>query len=268
MGVGPSRNRTPSAPAVPYGPPVTTIPPYNIARPPPTAGLNPSRLNSQDQRQLEQAYLTIQRLQNQGAMQQPLLPLQPSQPPMMMPPAPFPGSSTGGYPPPSPILQRLAGPSSFPSGPMNSSGIRDNDYAAIANISGLNPADVALLHREYVNVTRSGSHRLDRVVFRQLLREAMIEANNENIDRAIENIFVTVDRNHDGFIDFPEFVGAFRDILKGPQSEQSNYLVQQAIPNLINEQYRVTNANPMYAPVTLVQQPAPMVCTSPTPIVF
>lgn len=234
------------------------MPPYSISRPPsPGMPPNASPLTQRQQRQLRDAYDTINKLQNQLALQTggPMPP--PYGPPVMNPPMPYPRSPLNSYPPPSPLLQRLTGrpPMSYPGGSMNnSSAFRDTDYAAIANIAGLNPADVALLHREYSNLTRGGIHRLDRVVFRQLLREAMIEANSENVDRAIENIFVSIDRNHDGFIDFPEFIGAFRDILKGTHGEADNYLLQQGIPDLISEQRR--------------NQQAPIVYSSPSPLVL
>jgi hypothetical protein len=178
----------------------------------------------------------------------------------MNPPLPYSGSpmmSQTSYPPPSPLLQRITGQSSYPYSQQMAiagDGYRDTDYAAVANIAGLNPGDVALLHREYINLTRGGMNKLDRVVFRQLLRDAMIEANNENVDRAIENIFVSIDRNHDGFIDFPEFVGAFRDTLKGVPIDPQSYLAQYALPELINEQVR-GNSNIIPQPLTFLQQP-------------
>jgi len=102
--------------------------------------------------------------------------------------------------------------------------LRNIDYLAYANLSGLKPADVAILHREFTNLSRGD--KLDRVVFRQLLREAVADINNEQIDRTIEDMFVRIDRNHDGWIDFPEFVGAFKEILKGNPHDPDSLLGQ------------------------------------------
>ena len=143
-------------------------------------------------------------------------------------------------------------------------GFRETDYAAVANISGLNPSDVALLHREYVNLTRGGTNKIDRVVFRQLLRESMIEANNENIDRAIENIFVHIDRNRDGFIDFPEFIGAFRDLIRGNSLDPLNSLAQTflpAAPPPAQTPMVYNGPNPLV--VSLDQNSSPYVINSP-----
>lgn len=134
---------------------------------------------------------------------------------------------------------------------MGGGGYRDTDYAAVANIAGLNPNDVALLHREYMTLTRGGSSKIDRTIFRQLLRDVLLEANNEHIDRAIENMFVTIDRNHDGFIDFPEFVGAFKDVLKGAPSDPFSHISEYGYPDILTEQLRASGvgsgiaANPM-----------------------
>jgi hypothetical protein len=226
---------------------------------------NASPLNQRQLRKLDEANRTILNLQNQVAAMQrgsgPGIPSFPyGGPPIMNPSLPYPGSpmmSQASYPPPSPLLQRLTGQSSYPYAQkmaIAGDGYRDTDYAAVANIAGLNPGDVALLHREYISLTRGGMNKLDRVVFRQLLRDAMIEANNENVDRAIENIFVSIDRNHDGFIDFPEFVGAFRDTLKGVPIDPQSYLAQYAVPELINEQIR-GNSNIIPQPFTFLQQP-------------
>jgi len=251
MGGGLSRPKQPNVPIpryYPQGPPTPPmsvypstppVPPYNISRPgsPIMPNMIGSQaLNSRQQRKLEDAQRTILNLQNQMAMMR--------QSQMGPPPMPYSGSPTMGqssYPPPSPLLQRYSGQYPYPypqQPPIIPGGYRDSDYAAVANIAGLNPADIALLHREYTNLTRGGMNKIDRVVFRQLLREAMVEANNENIDRAIENIFVSIDRNHDGFIDFPEFVGAFRDILRGIPVDPQNFVASQAIPDLLNEQLR------------------------------
>lgn len=243
MGGFGSRSRQSQVPFPPLYPrgntaqPYTGIPSSPSSLPPsiygPPMGPGASPLSRRQQKQLEEANRTIQNLQNQMmAMQQrtagpPIInPYSSSLPPLSSsPPPPPPGS----YRPPSPLLQQLASQPPPPYGaPPSAAGFRDTDYAAIANISGLNPNDVALLHREYVNLTRGGLNKIDRVVFRQLLRESMIEANNENIDRAIENIFVHIDRNRDGFIDFPEFIGAFRDLLRANAPDPLSYLNQPA----------------------------------------
>lgn len=277
MGGGLSRNKKSKAALPPYGQPGSSIPPYNISRPssPSMAGVGgpgSSPYTRKQQRELEDAYRKIQKLQTQIAMQSgggymggpPITNLPP---PILYSSSPT--NQIGGYPPPSPLLQRFVGQSSFPYQqqiPMGNIGIRDTDYAAVANISGLNPNDVALLHREYINLTRGGTNKLDRVIFRQLLREAMIEANNENVDRAIENVFVSIDRNHDGFIDFPEFIGAFRDILKGSLNDPQSYLSQNALPNLlINEQLRA-NSN-VLSPLSHIQQ-SPIVYNGTNPLVI
>lgn len=197
--------------------------------PPYSTGSSP--LSRRQQKQLEEANKTIQNLQTKMmAMQQrtgppPIISPYPTPPSPPLPPPP------SVYRPPSPLLQQLAAQANSPyaAGPY-AMGFRETDYAAVANISGLNPTDVALLHREYVNLTRGGTNKIDRVVFRQLLRESMIEANNENIDRAIENIFVHIDRNRDGFIDFPEFIGAFRDLIRGNSLDPLNSLAQNFLP--------------------------------------
>jgi hypothetical protein len=271
MGIGQQSRPQPTVPIPQYpqqGPVYPQPPPYNISRP-----VNPvmpvgddmAMLNRKQIKQLEEANRTIQNLQNQmAAMQR-----------SGMGTPPFYGDSPlmnaqNSYPPPSPLLQRFSGYSQYPyqqQMPFGGGGAyRDTDFLAVANIAGLNPADVALLHREYMSLTRGGMNKIDRVVFRQLLREAMIEANNENIDRAIENIFVGIDRNRDGFIDFPEFIGAFRDLLKG---------YQNALPDLINDQIRGNSFNPQLLssgqitsiPSPITQQ-SPIVYNGPSPLII
>ena len=213
---------------------------------------NASPLSRRQQQQLDEAYRTIQSLQNQMAsMQRPGgAPATYNSPPMINQPP--------GYRPASPLLQQLAGqsppysPFQQGSSSAGNSLFRENDYSAVANIAGLNPADVALLHREYLTLTRGGTNKIDRVVFRQLLRESFVEANSENIDRAIENIFIGIDRNRDGFIDFPEFIGAFRDLLRG-----NNPFDAFNLPEMSNN-----NNNNNYAP----QQP--LVYSGNSPLVI
>lgn len=207
----------------------------------PPSGGTASPLSRRQQQQLEDAYRTIQNLQNQMANMQ----RSNSAPPIINRPA-------------SPLLQQLTGQSppygAYPQGspPLGGNSLfRETDYSAVANIAGLNPGDIALLHREYLTLTRGGTNKIDRVVFRQLLRESFVEANSENIDRAIENIFIGIDRNRDGFIDFPEFIGAFRDLLRG------------------NNPFDSINAfNPQeYAQPSQQQQP-PMVYSGNSPLVI
>jgi len=265
MGSNISRPKQPNVPIPRYypqgppTPPMSGFPPYNISRSPSPlmpGMVDPTTLNRRQQRKLQEAQRTINGLQNEMAMMQrgrmgtpppmpygpPPMPYGPPSMPYGPPPMPYSRSPTMGrpsYPPPSPILRRYSGYHPYPQQmPMGQGAYRDSDYAAVANIAGLNPADIALLHREYTNLTRGGTSKIDRVVFRQLLREAMVEANNENVDRAIENIFISIDRNHDGFIDFPEFVGAFRDILRGVPNDPQQFSASHGLPDLINDQFR------------------------------
>lgn len=268
MGGGAGRQKPPNVPFPQIGQQGNAYPPFTIARPnsPSMMGMGAGPpLNPREQQRLNEAFQTIQSYQNRTGMMQGN-PNYTSPPIMNAPPPPY--NNPNAYPPPSPLLRRLSGPSPLypypPSNPVGSRAFRDTDYAAVANISGLNPTDVALLHREYMNLTRGGYNKLDRVVFRQLLREAMIEANNENVDRAIENIFVSIDRNHDGFIDFPEFIGAFRDILKSSSSEYA----QQINADLFNELRPIPYLPQVQQPAQVISIPAQAIQQQQQPLVY
>jgi hypothetical protein len=178
--------------------------------------------------------------------------------PPVMPYGGYPGGAPPIMPygtPPSPLLQHFGGMYSHQQQPMMGGGggggvatYRDTDFGAIANIAGLNPADVALLHREFMNLTRGGTSKIDRVIFRQILRDVLLQANNEQVDRVIENMFITIDRNHDGFIDFPEFVGAFKDVLKQGPSDPQSYFEEHVVPDVLSEQLRASGVGSGIAP--------------------
>ncbi|UJR37967.1 hypothetical protein I4U23_030651 [Adineta vaga] len=288
MGGGSSRRRKPNTPIPSYAPGLGGSP--GISRPGNsvvTGVGNPTGINPNQQRDLMQAQQTIANLTNQlNAYQRNAsggMPIQqmpygnysgPSGTPPMMPYGTPPQMGYGtppmmpygspSYAPPSPTLQHFAGqnpyPYPYPSPPMpRANGYRDTDFAAIANISGLNPGDVALLHREYMNLTRGGINKIDRVIFRQILRDVLLEANNEHVDRAIENMFVTIDRNRDGFIDFPEFIGAFKDVLKGNVSDAPNYFQDDVYPDILGSQLRAAGVGSGVASqsVARIQQAAP-----------
>ena len=256
MGGIASRRKPPNASGPQYSATGGGQPPYSIARPGNQMYAGASPFSAKQQRDLEQATRTIQNLQQQvasiqrgGAGGSPPLPYFPPYdgPPII--------NQQSSYRPPSPLLQQLTGQGSY-----NPGGYRDSDFVAVANIAGLNPVDIALLHREYVGLTRGGTNKIDRVVFRQLLRDVMIEANHESIDRAIENMFISIDRNRDGFIDFPEFVGAFRDVLKGSTPGAQNYLPQSTgFADTLNEQLRanVIGPNISSAPMTYIRSASP-----------
>ncbi|CAF0773373.1 unnamed protein product [Adineta ricciae] len=303
MGGGSSRRKQPivplpSLPNYPqqYPPPSSVLlPPPRPASPVMTGLTGPSSLNRRQLRQYEEAQRTIQNLQSQMYRGRSPSPRSYGGPPLvnasgpsygapypLSPPPLFYGGNRPGTPPPSPILHRMSYPYPHAS-PFGYRGYRDSDYAAVANISGLNPADIALLHREYLNLTRGGLTKIDRVVFRQLLREALVDANNENIDRAIENIFIAIDRNHDGFIDFPEFVGAFRDVLRTDTYDCNSCLGQYGFPEAFSSLIHGNIANSaciqqpsisalaqpqiISLPPTTIQQ-TPAICNSSPPIVI
>lgn len=179
----------------------------------------------------------------------------PSPPPS---PPPYGGYPPGGYRPPSPGPGNFGrySPYAHIQGAGGASGYRDTDFAAIAHIAGLDPASVAMLHREYMNLTRGGTVKMDRTVFRQLLRDILMERSNDYVDRAIESIFLTIDQNHDGYIDFPEFVGAFKDVLKQGQVSPDIY-GDSEIPGLLAQEVRISGVGGKNQPHagSIAQQP-------------
>jgi hypothetical protein len=223
----------------------------------PSAGIGTGApINRDQQRELMQLNQTVANLSSQiQALQRAGIGVQAPYggypiPGAVSPLTPY-GSYPGGIPPimpygtpPSPLLQPAGGPYSYHHLPLmggaGSAVYRDTDFGAIANIAGLNPADVALLHREFLNLTRGGTTKIDRVIFRQILRDVLLQANNEQVDRVIESMFVTIDRNHDGFIDFPEFVGAFKDVLKEKPSTPQSYFEEHVFPDLLSAQLRAS----------------------------
>ena len=235
-----------------------------------------SPINRDQQRDLMQANQTIANLNNQinalrggGGQQMPYggfpgqgaLPY--GTPPAFGQPSP--------YAPSNPLLQNLGNQAGFPYLPqqqqqqlqqqqslpqLGTAVYRDTDFASIANIAGLNPADVAILHREFMNLTRGGAAKIDRVIFRQILRDAMMEVSNENVDRAIETLFVNIDRNRDGFIDFPEFIGGFKDVLKVTSNDPQSLYNDYRTPDTLADQIRATGVGSgiISQPLALFQQ--------------
>lgn len=266
----------------------TPIPVYNpaaggspgISRPGAPIGTGVGGVNLNQQRELMQLNQTVANLNNQvQALQRgggiPQVPYggYPGGNPPMMPYGGYPGGAPPMMPygtPPNPMFQQAGGPYSYPpmGGGVGAATYRDTDFGAIANIAGLNPADVAILHREFLNLTRGGATKIDRTIFRQLLRDVLLQANNEHVDRVIENMFVTVDRNHDGFIDFPEFVGAFKDVLKEKPSDPQSYFDEHVFPDILEGQLRASGvgtgvASPPQQIVLMPQtQAAPQLMTT------
>jgi hypothetical protein len=252
MGGSNSRRRNPRTPIPPYTPGVGASP--GLSRPG-IGGAAP--INRDQQRDLMQANQTIANLNNQiQAMQRGGAGMPYGSPPML--------GQSPPYAPPSPTLQHPGGfsPYSYQQQPMlggiggGVSVYRDTDFGSIANIAGLNPADVALLHREFLNLTRGGTNKMDRAAFRHLLREILLEVNNEHVDRTIENMFVTIDRNRDGFIDFPEFVGAFKDVLKGHMPDSQGFIGDSPYPDILTDQLRASGVGSGIAaqPIGYMQQ--------------
>lgn len=188
-----------------------------------------------------------------------------------MPYSPYPisGAMPYGAPPmlgPSPMgTPPLGGGFPYSASPMMGGGsgpaaiYRDTDFGSIANIAGLNPADIAILHREFLNLTRGGATKIDRVIFRQILRDVLLQANSEQVDRVIEEMFVTIDRNHDGFIDFPEFVGAFKEVLKDKPADLQGYYPDNGMSDPLGHLLRATGvgAGIDMQPMSYVQQAQP-----------
>jgi hypothetical protein len=244
-------------------------------------GIGPSGpINRDQQRELMQLNQTVANLNNQVQALQRSTGMGIPQAPYGVYPSPggIPPPMPYGTPPmlgqsplgaaPSPFLQNLGGqypysyqqqPPMFGGGSGPAAVYRDTDFASIAHIAGLNPADVAILHREFMNLTRGGASKIDRVIFRQILRDVLLQANNEQVDRVIENMFVTIDRNRDGFIDFPEFVGAFKDVLKEKPSDPQNYFSEHVFPDMLGEQLRGSGvgAGIDIQPISYIQQAQP-----------
>ena len=243
--------------------PTVPIPTYNTGSPGisrPGAPMNTSPLNRDQQlmalnQQVANLNAQVQQMQRGGA---------PGGYPMAYNNYPMAGGMPYGTPPPSPLLQHLGGGNPYGQ-PGGSAVYRDTDFGAIANIAGLNPADIAILHREFLNLTRGGTGKLDRTIFRQLLRDVLLQANNEQVDRVIENMFVTIDRNRDGFIDFPEFVGAFKDVLKEKPTDPQSYFANHAYPDILSDQLRMSGVGSGISiePISYAHQPAvsPLVTT-------
>ena len=293
MGGAGSRRRKPNTPIPPYTPAGGGTP--GISRPGAALNTGVgggSPINRDQQRELMQANQTIQNLNallnttRGGGMGGPPMPYggYPPAGPNMPYGAPgyqYPGPNAGPpptpygtpympgqyppYGPPSPLMnQRGLPPNGYspPSPPQlrppmpGAAVYRDTDFASVAKIAGLNPSDVALLHQEFMRFTRGGSNRIDRVVFRDILRDALLDINSENVDRAVENIFVSVDRNRDGFIDFPEFVGAFKDVLKPDDPNSYNYSADQNFPDTLADQLRASGVGSGVAPQPIAVNPS------------
>jgi hypothetical protein len=281
MGTSSSNRRKPNTAIPSYTPAGGGTP--GISRPgiPPTTGIgNASPINANQQRDLMQANQMIANLTQQvnalqrnasGGVNIPQVPYggypySGGTPPQMGYGTPPMSGQYPAYSPPSPQFQHLGGQSPYPyqqpmmgGGGGGGGGYRDTDFAAIANIAGLNPADVALLHREFMAITRSGTNKMDRVAFRQILRDVLLQANDEHVDRVIENMFVTIDRNHDGFIDFPEFIGAFKDVLKQRPSDPQSYFQDHVYPDIMTQQLRASGVGSGIAsqPITYIQHSQP-----------
>ena len=240
MGGAGSRSRNARTPIPTYNPNAGISRPGAIANTGGIGNVSPV-LNRDPQRDLLIANQTIANLNNQIQMLQRGGGL---------------GTSPGLYTPPG-----LSAPSpyGYPVPPIGGGTYRDTDFAAVAKIAGLNPDDVALLHREFLNLTRGSGNRMDRTVFRHLLRDVLLEANNEQVDRTIENMFVTIDRNRDGFIDFPEFVGAFKDVLKGHTPESQPHFHDSFHHDPLTERLLASGVGTGIAaqPITYVQQAQP-----------
>lgn len=234
----------------------TPIPTYSppggspgISRPGgiPVTGMNAAGpINSAQQQELMRLNQTVANLNNQVQA------LQRGGGGMPYSPYPIPGAMPYGAPPmlgqsPMGTPPLGGGFSPYSPSPMFGGGgsgpaavYRDTDFGSIANIAGLNPADIALLHREFLNLTRGGATKIDRVIFRQILRDILLQTNSEQVDRVIEEMFVTIDRNHDGFIDFPEFVGAFKEVLKDKPIDSQGYYPDSGYPDLLTQQLRAS----------------------------
>ena len=163
-----------------------------------TGNRNAEPINPYQQTDPVEAYQTIANLQNQHNTMQ------------------HGASGSYGTPPYAPSSFDGSNLYSYQQQPMVDSGGRygDTDFVPLADINGLTATGVAFLYQEFMIWTHGGTTKIDLTVFRKIFEGILMES-NEHAVGIIENMFNTFDRNHDGFLDFPEFVDAFKNVLTG-----------------------------------------------------